>query len=141
MNLRSVFLFGKYCVPIMRANGGGAMVNISSVHAYASWPGCVAYDSTKAGLLGMTRALAVDHGPDGIRVNAICPGYIRTPLLEQWFLSTGGGEQEVSTFHPLRRIGEPEDVANAVLFLASEQASFITGACLTVDGGLMSAGH
>lgn len=141
VNLTSVFLFSKFCIPGMRANGGGAIINISSVHAFVSWPRCAAYDATKAGLLGVTRALAIDHGPEGIRVNAICPGYIRTPLLERWFAATEDGEQEIARAHPLRRIGEPVDVANAVLFLASEQASFITGAVLTVDGGMTAAGR
>jgi NAD(P)-dependent dehydrogenase (short-subunit alcohol dehydrogenase family) len=141
VNLTSVFLFSKFCIPGMRANGGGTIINISSVHAFQSWPRCAAYDATKAGLLGVTRALAIDHGPEGIRVNAICPGYIRTPLLERWFDAIENGEREAAKAHPLRRIGEPVDVANAVFFLASEQASFITGAVLTVDGGMMAAGR
>lgn len=141
VNLTSVFLFAKFCIPGMRANGGGSIINISSVHAIVSWPRCAAYDATKAGLLGVTRALAIDHGPEGIRVNAICPGYIRTPLLERWFAAMENGEREAARAHPLRRIGEPVDVANAVFFLASEQASFITGAVLTVDGGLSAAGR
>lgn len=141
VNLTSVFLFSKYCIPGMRANGGGAIINISSVHAFVSWPRCAAYDATKAGLLGVTRALAIDHGHEGIRVNAICPGYIRTPLLERWFAAIEDGEREVARAHPLRRIGEPADIANAVFFLASEQASFITGAVLTVDGGMSAAGR
>lgn len=141
VNLTSVFLFSKYCVPGMRVNEGGAIINISSVHAFASWPRCAAYDATKSGLLGITRAMAVDYGPDGIRVNAIGPGYIRTPLLEQWFASIEDGEQDAIRHHPLRRIGHPMDVANAAFFLASQHASFITGTCLTVDGGLLAAGH
>ena len=141
VNLTSVFLFSKFCIPGMRASGGGAIINISSVHAFQSWPRCAAYDATKAGLLGVTRALAIDHGPENIRVNAICPGYIRTPLLERWFDAIENGEREAANAHPLRRIGEPVDVANAVFFLASEQASFITGAVLTVDGGILAAGR
>jgi NAD(P)-dependent dehydrogenase (short-subunit alcohol dehydrogenase family) len=141
VNLTSVFLFSRHCIPGMRANGGGSIINISSVHAFVSWPRCAAYDATKAGLLGLTRALAIDHGPDGIRVNAICPGYVRTPLLERWFATIENGEQEAARAHPLRRIGEPVEIANAVFFLASEQASFITGAVLTVDGGLTASGR
>lgn len=141
VNLTSVFLFSKYCIPTMRTRGGGSIINISSVHAFVSWPRCAAYDATKAGIFGITRALAIDHGPDGIRVNAICPGYIRTPMLERWFASTEDGEQKAAQAHPLRRIGEPVEIANAILFLASEQASFITGAVLTVDGGWMASGH
>ncbi len=141
VNLTSVFLFAKYCIPGMRASGGGSIINISSIHAFVSWPRCAAYDASKAGLLGVTRALAIDHGPDGIRVNAICPGYTRTPLLERWFAATESGEQGVAKAHPLRRIGEPVDVANAVFFLASDQASFITGTVLTVDGGISATGQ
>jgi NAD(P)-dependent dehydrogenase (short-subunit alcohol dehydrogenase family) len=141
VNLTSVFLFSKYSIPGMRATGAGAIINISSVHAFVSWPRCAAYDATKAGLLGITRAMAIDHGPEGIRVNAICPGYIRTPLLEGWFSSIPNGEEAARRVHPLRRIGEPIDIANAALFLASEQASFITGSVLTVDGGLSAAGQ
>jgi NAD(P)-dependent dehydrogenase (short-subunit alcohol dehydrogenase family) len=141
VNLTSVFLFSKFCIPRMRANGGGAIINISSVHAFVSWPRCAAYDATKAGLLGVTRALAIDHGPEGIRVNAVCPGYIRTPLLERWFAGIENGERKAALAHPLRRIGEPVDIANAVFFLASEQASFITGTVLTVDGGISAAGQ
>lgn len=141
VNLTSVFLFAKFCIPGMRANGGGSIINISSVHAFVSWPRCAAYDATKAGLLGVTRALAIDHGPEGIRVNAICPGYIRTPLLERWFAEIENGEREAARAHPLRRIGAPVDVANAAFFLASEQATFITGAVLTVDGGMSAAGR
>jgi len=140
VNLTSVFLFSKYCIPGMNVNGG-AIVNISSTHAFVSWPRCAAYDATKAGMLGVTRALAVDHGPKGIRVNAVCPGYVRTPLLEQWFASIEDGEQRAASCHPLRRIGEPVDIANAVFFLASEEAAFITGSVLTVDGGLMASGQ
>ena len=141
VNLTSAFLFSRCCIPGMRSQGGGAIVNISSVHAFMSWPRCAAYDATKAGLLGITRALAIDYGPQRIRVNAICPGYIRTPLLERWFASTEDGERKAAQAHPLRRIGEPEEVANAVFFLASEQASFITASVLTVDGGWMASGH
>lgn len=141
VNLTSVFLFSKLCIPGMRASGGGAIVNISSVHAFQSWPRSAAYDATKAALLGMTRALAVDHGADGIRVNAVCPGYTRTPMLERWFATIEDGEKRAARAHPLRRIGEAMEIANAVFFLASDEASFITGAALTVDGGWMASGH
>lgn len=141
VNLTAAFLLAKYCIPGMRARGGGSIVNVSSVHAFTSWPRCAAYDATKAGLLGITRALAVDHGPDGIRVNAVCPGYIRTPLLDRWLTSKSNGERETARFHPIGRLGQPEDIANAVFFLASDEASFITGTTLTVDGGLTAAGH
>jgi NAD(P)-dependent dehydrogenase (short-subunit alcohol dehydrogenase family) len=141
VNLRSAFLFSKFAIPEIERGGGGSIINIASVHSYMSWPRCPAYDTTKAGLLGLTRALAVDHGQVGIRVNAVAPGYIVTPLLERWFASGSGVESEALKVHPLRRLGKPSDVAHAVHFLASDEASFITGTCLTVDGGLTALGH
>ena len=140
VNLRSVFLFSKYAIPEMQDHGG-SIINISSVHSLMSWPNCPAYDATKAGIIGITRAMAVDHGRDGIRVNAICPGYIETPLLAQWFASGAANKEDVLKSHPLGRIGTPNDVAEAALFLASEAASFISGISLIVDGALTALGH
>jgi len=140
VNLRGVFLFSKYAIPSMRGHGG-SIINISSVHAYVSWPRCPAYDASKAALIGLTRAMAIDHGKDGIRVNAICPGYIDTPLLERWFATGIVTKEEVLKFHPLGRIGTPNDVAETALFLASDAAAFISGTSITVDGALTAAGH
>jgi NAD(P)-dependent dehydrogenase (short-subunit alcohol dehydrogenase family) len=143
VNLRGAFLMSKYVIPKMTAKGG-AIVNISSVHAFVSWAGSAAYDATKAGLIGLTRAMALDHGPAGIRVNAICPGYINTPLMEKWLESVPNREEtmrQVLACHPLGRIGTPRDVAEAALFLASDAASFISGTTLVVDGAMTAAGH
>jgi NAD(P)-dependent dehydrogenase (short-subunit alcohol dehydrogenase family) len=143
VNLRGLFLMTKYAVPKMRQTGG-AIVNISSVHALVSWPGGVAYDATKAGIIGATRAMALDHGADQIRVNAICPGYIQTPLMDRWLEllpDPTATLRDVLKFHPLGRIGTPRDVAEAALFLASDAASFISGAYLVVDGAMTAAGH
>ncbi len=143
VNLRSVFLCSKYAIPHMRGRGG-AIVNISSVHATVSWPNCPAYDAAKAGMTGLTRAMAVDHGPDGIRVNVVCPGYIDTPLLRRSLAGPEEWEQTVERiawWHPAGRIGTPEEVAEAVFFLASDAARFITGTCLVVDGGLTARGY
>jgi NAD(P)-dependent dehydrogenase (short-subunit alcohol dehydrogenase family) len=140
VNLRGVFLFSKYSIPEMRRQGG-SIINISSVHALASWPGSAAYDATKSALIGLTRAMAVDHGKDGIRVNAICPGYIDTPLLKQAFARRTADVQEVLRFHPLGRIGKPDDIAEVAFFLASDAASFISGTHITVDGALTAMGH
>ncbi|MCC6856960.1 MAG: SDR family oxidoreductase [Bryobacterales bacterium] len=143
VNLKSAFLFSRHVVPCMRGRGG-AIVNISSVHAFYAYPGCAAYDASKAGMIGLTRAMALDHGPDGIRVNAVCPGYIRTPLLEQWLSTLPDREsalREVLKAHPLGRIGTPRDIAEAVFFLASDAASFISGTCLIVDGAMTAPGH
>ncbi len=143
VNLKSVFLFSKYAVPHLRGRGG-AIVNISSVHAFVSYEGNAAYDASKAGMLGLTRALALEHGRDGIRVNAICPGYIDTPMMDEWLRTQPDAAatlRQVLGFHPLGRIGTPRDVADAALFLASDAASFISGTFLVVDGAMTVAGR
>jgi len=143
VNLRGAYLMSKYAIEQMRGRGG-AIIHISSVHAFVSWQGIAAYDATKAGLLGLTRAMALDHGPEKIRVNAICPGYIDTPLMEKWLASVPDREEtmrQVLSCHPLGRIGKPRDVAEAALFLASDAASFVSGAFLVVDGAMSVAGH
>ncbi|HET7215881.1 MAG TPA: SDR family oxidoreductase [Terriglobia bacterium] len=143
VNLKGAFLFSKYVIPHMRGRGG-AIVNISSVHAFVSNEGYAAYDASKAGMLAMTRTLALDHGRDGIRVNAICPGYINTQMTEEWFKGQPDPEatlNQVLAFHPLGRIGTPRDVAEASLFLASEAASFVSGTYLVVDGAMTIAGR
>jgi NAD(P)-dependent dehydrogenase (short-subunit alcohol dehydrogenase family) len=143
VNLKGAFLFAKHAIPRMRGRGG-AIVNISSVHSFVSYPGNAAYDASKAGMLALTRTLALDHGRDGIRVNAICPGYIDTPLMEEWLATVADREEtmrQVLAAHPLGRIGTPRDIAEAALFLASDAASFISGATLVVDGAMTVAGH
>jgi NAD(P)-dependent dehydrogenase (short-subunit alcohol dehydrogenase family) len=141
VNLRGAFLLSKFAVPKMKP--GSSVVNISSVHAFASYADNAAYDSSKAGLLGLTRAMALDHGSSGIRVNAVCPGYIQTPMMDKWLDSVPNREatmREVLRSHPLGRIGTPRDIAEAVFFLCSEAASFITGTFLVVDGAMTVAG-
>lgn len=138
VNLRGAYLMSRGAIPLMQAHGG-SIINIASVHAFVAYPGCAAYDTTKAGLLGFTRALALDHGRDGIRVNAICPGYIHTPLMDHWLAQLPDREaemQRIIDLHPVGRIGTPRDVAELALFLASPQAGFITGAAITMDGGM-----
>ncbi|HEX8984185.1 MAG TPA: SDR family oxidoreductase [Bryobacteraceae bacterium] len=143
VNLKGAFLFAKHSIPRMRGRGG-AIVNIASVHALVSYPGDAAYDASKAGMLALTRTLAIEHGREGIRVNAICPGYVDTPMTEEWLASVPDREETVRQMlavHPLGRIGTPADIAEAALFLASDSAAFITAACLVVDGGLTAAGR
>jgi NAD(P)-dependent dehydrogenase (short-subunit alcohol dehydrogenase family) len=143
VNLKGAFLFSKYVIPQMRGRGG-VIVNISSVHAFASYEGYAAYDASKAGLLAMTRTLALDHGRDGIRVNAICPGYISTPMTDEWLNEQPDPQatrKEMLSFHPLGRIGTTRDVADAALFLASDASAFISGTCLVVDGAMTVAGR
>lgn len=143
VNLKGAFLFSKHVIPHMRGRGG-AIVNISSVHALVSNEGYAAYDASKAGMLAMTRTLALDHGRDGIRVNAICPGYISTPMTDEWFKEQPDPEatlREVLSFHPLGRIGTTRDVADAALFLASDASAFVSGTYLVVDGAMTVAGR
>ena len=143
VNLKGAFLFSKCAIPRMRGRGG-AIINISSVRAFVSYPGGAAYDSSKAALIAFTRALALDHGKDGIRVNAICPGYVDTPMTEEWLKTVPDRNEtmrQLLAVHPLGRIGTPRDIADAALFLASDAAGFITGTALVVDGGMSTAGH
>jgi NAD(P)-dependent dehydrogenase (short-subunit alcohol dehydrogenase family) len=143
VNLKGAFLCARAAIPHMRERGG-AIVNISSVHAFVSYAGSVAYDASKAGLIGLTRTMALDHGRDRIRVNAICPGYIETALLGQWLDEQADPQtamRQVLSFHPLGRIGAPRDIAEACLFLVSDAASFISGTALVVDGAMTASGH
>jgi NAD(P)-dependent dehydrogenase (short-subunit alcohol dehydrogenase family) len=144
VNLRGAFLFSKYGIPKLRTKGGGVVLNVASVHAFVSYAGAAAYDASKSGLIGLTRAMALDHGAEGIRVNAICPGYIDTPMMDRWLETVPDREQalrDVYRVHPGGRIGTPRDIAEACLFLASDAASFISGTHLVVDGAMTAAGH
>ncbi len=133
--LKAVFIAAKYGIPAMRESGGGAIVNTASVHSLVSFATCTAYDSAKAGLLGLTRTLALDYGPD-IRVNAVLPGAILTPLWDN--LEVPQRERRrYARMVPAKRLGTGRDIANAVLYLASDEASFVTGTSLVVDGGLL----
>ena len=132
VNLKAFFLTCKYAFPAMEKIGGGSIVNLSSVHGYAAWPSGLTYDTAKAAIINMTRQLAIDGGPLGIRVNGVAPGWIIT--YREWLRP----EQLKITerIYPLGRPGEPEEVANAINFLLSDEASFISGHTLVVDGGL-----
>ena len=134
IGLKAIFLAAKYGIPIMRKTGGGTIINTGSVHSLVSFATCTAYDAAKAGVLGLTRTLAIDYGPD-IRVCAVLPGAILTPL---WDGAPEENRRRYAQMVPAKRLGTGEDVANAVLFLASDEASFITGTALTVDGGLLA---
>ena len=144
VNLKGLFLASKYAVPEMRRRGAGAIVAISSVQAYASQTSVAAYTASKGGLNALVRAMALDHAPDNITVNAVCPASVDTPMLRKsadLFKGTGTVEGTLAAWgrsHPVGRIGQPSEIAEAVAFLASEKARFITGADLKVDGGLMA---
>ncbi|MCE2447172.1 MAG: SDR family oxidoreductase [Candidatus Latescibacteria bacterium] len=136
IGLKAIFLAAKYGIPIMRKTGGGVIINTGSVHSLVSFATATAYDAAKAGVLGLTRTLAIDYGPD-IRVCAVLPGAILTPLWDDLQVPE---EERVryAQMVPAQRLGTGEDIANAVLFLASDEASFITGTALTVDGGMLA---
>lgn len=136
-SLRSVFLLSKRTAPEMKQAGGGAIINLGSVGAVTPWAEGAAYCASKAGVLALTKVLAIEYGPWNIRVNAISPGAIMTPNLTKAVEHFHHYDKlcAKSVFH---RVGEPEEVANAAVFLASDEASFITAANLLVDGGYVT---
>jgi NAD(P)-dependent dehydrogenase (short-subunit alcohol dehydrogenase family) len=136
IGLKAMFRAAKFAVPHLRQAGGGAMVNLSSVHGLLNSPGSLVYETLKTGVIGLTRQLAVEYGPDNIRVNAICPGHIVTERMEERWREHPDTLRFFAEQYPLRRTGTPVDIANAIAFLCSDEASFITGQALVVDGGL-----
>ncbi|WP_216830295.1 SDR family NAD(P)-dependent oxidoreductase [Alkalihalobacterium elongatum] len=129
INLKSVFLCTKYAIPHMKEGKGGSIINISSMAALRGWINMDAYTASKGGIISLTKSLAAEYGSYGIRVNAICPGSIKTPLTEKIQLKTGYPK------NPLGRVGYPEDIGKLILFLASSDSDFITGGVFPVDGG------
>jgi NAD(P)-dependent dehydrogenase (short-subunit alcohol dehydrogenase family) len=136
-NLKSIFLMSKHAIPHM-SKCGGAIINNASIFGLVGGSGVAAYCAAKGGVVNLTRAMAIDHAAQNIRVNCVCPGSVATPLLENEMNDLGGVESQLPKFasrHPLNRIATPEEIASAVAYLASDEASFITGAALPVDGG------
>jgi NAD(P)-dependent dehydrogenase (short-subunit alcohol dehydrogenase family) len=145
VNAKSCFLLSKYAIPEMRKRGGGVIINNASVQGLQSQTLVPAYAASKGAVLALTRNLALDYAAEHIRVVAICPGSVDTPMLRSAaaFASPGspdGALHEWGQKHPLGRIGQAEEIAELVLFLASDKASFITGEYVCVDGGLMAKG-
>jgi NAD(P)-dependent dehydrogenase (short-subunit alcohol dehydrogenase family) len=140
VNLKGCFHIAKHAVPVMVKRGGGAMVVVGSVQSFTAVGSSAAYVASKHALLGLVRSMALDYARHNIRVNCVCPGAIDTPML-RWAASLDPNPEKVletcHRMHPLGRMGRPEEVANAIAFLASDWASFITGAALTVDGGML----
>jgi NAD(P)-dependent dehydrogenase (short-subunit alcohol dehydrogenase family) len=134
--MKSIFLGVKYAAPVIERAGGGSIVNISSVHGLLMAANSLVYEAGKSAVIGMTRQMACDFGPRGIRVNAICPGHIVTERMAARWGDNQSGLRFFEQQYPVRRTGRPVDIANAVVFLCSEEASFITGHALVVDGGL-----
>ncbi|MBN2874046.1 MAG: SDR family oxidoreductase [Spirochaetales bacterium] len=136
-SLKGVFWMSKYAIPHM-IKPGGAIVNNASIFGLVGGSGVAAYCAAKGGVINLTRAMAIDHAAQNIRVNCVCPGSVHTPLLEDEMNALGGVEAQLPQFaarHPMNRIATPEEVARAVVYLASDDASFITGVALAVDGG------
>lgn len=144
VNLKSAFLMTRHCVPEMIKRGGGVIINTASVQGLQSTKGVCAYAASKGGILSLTRQLALEYAEHNVRVLAVNPGTIDTPMVDEALKATGGDEKEqrerMGRSHPIGRIGTPDEVAQAVLFLASERASFMTGENVCVDGGMMAKG-
>ncbi|WP_170415402.1 SDR family NAD(P)-dependent oxidoreductase [Ruegeria atlantica] len=149
VNVTGTFLASKHSLPLMRkaaASGASAsIINFGSYDGFIADPGLAAYCATKGAVHALTRAMACDHGPEGIRVNAICPGYVDTPMLQSFFTGDGSGaggksidqlQQAVRDVHPMRTFGTPEDIANLVNWLASDEARYASGQLWVLDGGL-----
>jgi NAD(P)-dependent dehydrogenase (short-subunit alcohol dehydrogenase family) len=137
-NLKSIFLMSKFAIPRIAEIGGGAIVNNASIFGLVGGSGVAAYCAAKGGVVTLTKAMALDHAAQNIRVNCICPGSVDTPMLESEMRELGGIETELPKFasrHPLNRISSPQEIAQAVAYLASDDASFVTGIALPVDGG------
>ncbi len=144
VNLKGIFHAAKYAVPEMENRGGGSIINIASVQGYASQTNVAAYTATKGAILALTRAMALDHADAGIRVNAICPASVDTPML-RWAADLWKGDRTAEEMvelwgkaHPAGRVGRPEEIAELAAFLAGDSCPFMTGADLKVDGGVLA---
>ena len=149
VNVTGTFLASKYALPLLReaakSGSSASLINFGSHDGFIADPGLAAYCATKGAVHALTRAMACDHGPEGIRVNAICPGYIDTPMLQSFFEGEGSGggggsietlQKAVRDVHPMRTYGTPEDIANLVNWLASDEARYASGQLWVLDGGL-----
>jgi NAD(P)-dependent dehydrogenase (short-subunit alcohol dehydrogenase family) len=135
IDLRGIFLCMKYQIPLMLAYGGGAIVNTSSGAGVKGFKGQAAYAAAKHGIIGLTKSAALDYADKNIRINAVCPGIIETPMMDRFSGGTAEGRQKVIEQEPIGRMGAPEEIASAVIWLCSDGASFATGHALVVDGG------
>ena len=141
VTLTGVWLCMKYEIPAMLASGGGAIVNIASLSGMRGEALQAAYSAAKGGVIALTKSAAAEYAQRGIRVNAVLPGGIRTPAIEQYFRKVPGALEATGAVHAMRRLGEPEEVADAVTYLCSDRASFITGHAMVVDGGVLVNPH
>jgi NAD(P)-dependent dehydrogenase (short-subunit alcohol dehydrogenase family) len=138
VSLKAIFLMSKHVIPVMAEGGGGSIINTGSGWGLKGGGNAVAYCAAKGGVVNMTRAMAIDHGPQGIRVNCVCPGDIDTPLLHDEARQLGEDDEAFmkdAADRPLNRVGVPRDIANTVLYLASDLSAWVTGTSILVDGG------
>jgi NAD(P)-dependent dehydrogenase (short-subunit alcohol dehydrogenase family) len=138
INLKGVWLCMKYEIPVMLEHGGGAIVNCASVAGLVGFRNLPAYSASKGGVVELTRTTALEYSDQGIRVDAVCPGVIRTPMIDRIVHGDAEAESEFTALEPIGRMGEPEEIADAVLWLCSGRASFVTGHALVADGGLVA---
>ena len=135
VNVKGTFLLGKHGVPAMREAGGGAFVITASANSFYAESDIAGYCATKGAVIQLTRAMAIDHGPENIRVNCICPSWIQTPMSQPFLDENPAGRKFASDIAPLGRIGQPEEVADVAVFLASDEARFVTASAFNCDGG------
>ena len=139
VNVTGTFLTSKFALPLLRKAAGASIINFGSYDGFIADPGLAAYCATKGAVHALTRAMACDHGPEGIRVNAVCPGYVDTPMLQSFFQDAGNIEtleNAIRDVHPTRTYGTPDDIANLVNWLASDEARYASGQLWVIDGGL-----
>ncbi len=137
VNLRGVFLGLKFGIPAMLANGGGSIINMASVAGLVGFAGLPAYCASKGGVIQLTKAAALEYATRNVRINAICPGVIHTPMVDR-IAPTAEAREQFAQIEPVGRMGRPEEVAALALFLASDESSFVTGSALPVDGGFLA---
>ena len=135
VNVKGAFLCGKYGIPAMREKGGGFFIITASANSFFAESDIAGYCATKGAVMQLTRAMAIDHGPEGVRVNCICPGWIETPMSLPFLEENPAGRKFAGRIAPLGRIGHPDDVADVALFLASDESRFVTASAYNVDGG------
>jgi len=138
VNLRGAFLGMKYVIPAMLAGGGGSIINVASVAGLVGFAGVPAYCASKGGMIQLTKATALEYATDNIRVNAICPGVIWTPMVERFTAQSREARQQMEKMQPLGRMGRSDEVGSLAVFLASDEFSFVTGSALPVDGGFVA---